>query len=94
MISAVAFNDINKMISALLSIGIKKGYVDRNKLYEDLDYLLLNYLSVSLNNIQISVMLSEIFDIAKQNNIRLPRDFTLLIRGSCNFRRSNCKYRS
>src|SRR5665647_1475741 len=56
MISAVAFNDINKMISSLLSIGIKKGYVNRNKLYEDLDYLLLNYLSVSLNNIQISVM--------------------------------------
>jgi len=80
MISAVAFNDINKMVSALLSIGIKKGYVDRNKLYEDLDYLLLNYLSVSLNNIQISVMLSEIFDIASHNNIRLPRDFTLLIR--------------
>ena len=81
MISAVVFNDINKMISALLSIGIKKGYVDRNKLYEDLDYLLINYLSISLNNIQISVMLSEIFDIAKQNNIRLPRDLTLLIRG-------------
>lgn len=81
MITAVAFNDINKMISALLSIGIKKGYVDRNKLYEDLDYLLVNYLSVSLNNIQISVMISEIFDIAKQNNIRLPRDLTLLIRG-------------
>ncbi|MGH4050760.1 MAG: ABC1 kinase family protein [Clostridium sp.] len=80
MISAVAFNDINKMISSLLSIGIKKGYVNRNKLHEDLDYLLLNYLSVSLNNIQISVMLSEIFDIARQNNIRLPRDFTLLIR--------------
>ncbi len=81
MISAVVFNDINKMISALLSIGIKKGYVNRNKLYEDLDYLLINYLSVSLSNIQISVMLSEIFDIAKQNNIRLPRDLTLLIRG-------------
>jgi len=80
MISAVAFSDINKMISSLLSIGIKKGYVDRNKLYEDLDYLILNYLSVSLNNIQISVMLSEIFDIARHNNIRLPRDFTLLIR--------------
>jgi len=80
MISAVAFNDINKIISALLSIGIKKGYVNRNKLYEDLDYLLVNYLSVSLNNIQISALLSEVFDIAKQNNIRLPRDLTLLIR--------------
>ncbi|MBW9154349.1 AarF/ABC1/UbiB kinase family protein [Clostridium estertheticum] len=80
MISAIALNDINKMISALLTIGIRKGYVDRNKLYEDLDYLIVNYLSTSLNNIQISVMLSEVFDIARQNNIRLPRDFTLLIR--------------
>jgi len=69
------------MISALLTIGIKKGYVDRNKLYEDLNYLIMNYLSISLNNIQVSVMLSEIFDIARQNNIRLPRDLTLLIRG-------------
>ena len=41
MISAVALNDINKMISALLSIGIKRGTVDRNRLYEDLDYLIL-----------------------------------------------------
>ena len=81
MISSVVLNDINKMISALLSIGIKRGTVNRNKLYEDLDYLLINYLSVSLNNIQVSVMLTEIFDIAKQNNIRLPRDLTLLIRG-------------
>lgn len=80
MLSAVALGDINKMISSLLTIGIKKGNVDRNKLYEDLDYLIVNYISVSLNNIQISVMLSEIFDIAKQNNIRLPRDFTLLMR--------------
>jgi len=81
MISSVVLNDINKMISALLSIGIKRGTVNRNKLYEDLDYLLINYLSVSLNNIQVSVMLTEIFDVAKQNNIRLPRDLTLLIRG-------------
>lgn len=81
VILGVAYGDINKIISVLMSIGIKRGFVDRNKLYEDIDYLFASYLSTSLANIQISVLLNELFDCAKSNNIRLPKDFTLLIRG-------------
>lgn len=81
MIMAVAYQNVNKLISILMSIGIKKGYVDRNTLYEDIDYLFASYLNTSLQNIQISSLLQEVFDAAKRNNIRLPKDFTLLIRG-------------
>lgn len=81
MIMAVAYQNVNKLISVLMSIGIKKGYVDRNALYEDIDYLFASYLSTSLQNIKVSSLLQEIFDTAKRNNIRLPKDFTLLIRG-------------
>ena len=80
-ILAVAYRDPDKLISVLMSIGIKKGFVNRNKLYEDIDYLFASYLSTSLQNIKMSVMLQEIFDSAKRNNIRLPKDLTLLIRG-------------
>lgn len=80
-IVAVAYNDPNKLISVLMSIGIKKGYVDRNKLYEDIDYLFASYLNTSLQNIKVSVMIQEIFDTARKNNIRLPKDLTLLARG-------------
>lgn len=81
MIMAVAYQNVNKLISTLMSIGIKKGYVDRNTLYEDIDYLFASYLNTSLQNIKVSSLLQEVFDTAKRNNIRLPKDFTLLIRG-------------
>ncbi|MCY6372702.1 ABC1 kinase family protein [Clostridium ganghwense] len=81
MLLAIAYRDINKLISVIMAIGIKKGYVNRNKLFEDIDYLMDSYLSTSLNNIRVSVMLQDIFDTAKHNNIRLPKDFTLLMRG-------------
>lgn len=80
IIVATAYKDIDQMISVLLSIGIKKGYVNRNRLYEDIEYLMDSYLSTSLRNIKISILLQEIFDTAKRNNIRLPKDLTLLIR--------------
>lgn len=77
---AAAFKDTNMLISVLFSIGIKKGPIDKNKLYEDIEYLLDSYLSTSLENIKISVMLQEIFDISKHNNLALPKELTLLIR--------------
>ncbi|QGU93767.1 AarF/ABC1/UbiB kinase family protein [Clostridium bovifaecis] len=80
MMFAVASRDINRLVSVLMSIGIKKGYVDRNKLFEDIDYLLANYLSTSLSNIKISVLLEDVLHTAKRNNIRFSKDFTMLIR--------------
>lgn len=80
MLLAIAYNDINKMISVAFSIGIKKGHIDRNKLYEDIDYIFASYVNTSLQNIKISVMLQEIFDACKNNNIQLPKTLTLLIR--------------
>lgn len=79
-IVAVALKDIDKLVSVIISIGIKKGFVDRNKLYEDIEYLFFRYVSTSLNNIKISVLIEEIFDCAKNNNIKLPKDLTLLVK--------------
>lgn len=80
-IFAIAKKDPDKLISVIMSIGIKKGYINRNKLYDEIDYLFESYLSTSLQNIKISTMLQEIFDCAKRNNVFLPKNFTLLIRG-------------
>ncbi|SHI05388.1 ABC1 kinase family protein [Clostridium grantii] len=81
MVIAIAYQDISKLVSILISIGISKSHVNRNKLYEDVDYLLVSYLSTSLSNIKISRLLDDIFSVAKDNNIKLPREFTLLMRG-------------
>lgn len=81
-ILAIAYHDVNKMISVIMSIGIKKGYVNRNSLYESINYLFDNYISVSLKNIRISVMLQEIFEISKNNNIKLPKELTTLLKST------------
>lgn len=79
-IIAVAYQDINKLIGVFMSIGVKKGYIDRNQLYEDIDYLFANYLHTSFENLNISLVLQEVFDVAKRNNIQLPKELTLVIR--------------
>ncbi|MDP4145941.1 MAG: AarF/ABC1/UbiB kinase family protein [Bacillota bacterium] len=81
MLIGIGYQDINKVSSAIMAIGIKKGYINRNQLYEDIEYLLNSYLSTSLENIKVSLALQEVFDCAKRNNLRVPKDLTLLMRG-------------
>lgn len=79
-LTAVAFKDINKIVSIIMSIGIKTGYVNKNSLYEDVDYFISSYLSASLKNIRISILFQEITDISKKNNLQMPKEFTILVR--------------
>lgn len=80
MILAIAYNDINALVSLLMSIGVRHGKIDRNALYEDVEYLLNNYLSTSIKNIKISLLFQEVFDITNRNNIQLPKELTILVR--------------
>ena len=78
---ALATKDKNKVVDCILAIGIKDGRVDRGDLYEDISYLIDTYLTTSLKNIKISVLLEEVFNVTRKNNIRLPRELVILIRG-------------
>lgn len=80
-ILAIAYGDVNMLVSILMSMGIRQGYINRNSLYEDVDYMLSMYLSTSLKNLKISLMFKDIFDITKRNNIQLPKELTILVRG-------------
>lgn len=78
MIESAVYENKNKLISVLMSIGIKTGRVDRNQLFEDIDYLFASYLSTSFSNIKVSSILQDILDISKRNHIKMPKDFVLL----------------
>jgi ubiquinone biosynthesis protein len=80
MIISIVYKDLDTLVSIIMSIGIKKGLVDKNKLYDDISILLDNYLSTSLENIQISALITDVFNCAKDNNIRFPKDIILLIK--------------
>ena len=79
-IVALALQDINKLINIFLSIGIRKGFVDKNSLYIDMKYVLDSYVNTSLSNIKISLMLEDVFGLLKKHNIQLPKDLTLVMK--------------
>lgn len=78
---AVATGDKNKIIDFILGVGIKQGRIDKGNLYDDVSYLFDTYLTTSLKNIQISLLLTEVFNLAKKNNIKFPRELVVLVRG-------------
>lgn len=80
IIIAIVQKDIDKLVFSIISLGVKKELIDRNKLYEDIEMFLVNYLYTSLKNIKISVLMTEIFKCAKNNNIVLPKDLILLVK--------------
>lgn len=81
IIFGVVYKDIDIIIRSLISMSVGTGRINRNKLYEDIDYLLASYLSRPLESIKMSQLLGDIFDAAKRNSIQLPGDLILLIRG-------------
>ncbi len=80
LLIALAYKDINKLVAVILSISIKKGSINRNRLYEDVEYLYDKYLFTSLENIKLSIMLQDLLEMSKQNNLILPKELTLLAR--------------
>ncbi|WP_446898185.1 ABC1 kinase family protein [Clostridium sp. LBM24168] len=80
IIISIVYKDLDTLVSTIMSIGIKKGIVDKNRLYDDINTLLDNYLSTSLENIKISALMTQIFECAKNNNIKLPKDLILLVK--------------
>lgn len=78
---AIATKDKDKLVDFILAVGIKKGKINKGDLYEDISYLFDTYLNTSLKNIKIGILLQEVFQIVRRNNIQLPSELVALIRG-------------
>ena len=80
-IIAIVTKDKNKVVDCILAIGIKEARISRGDLYDDVSYLVDTYLATSLKNIKIRVLIEEVFNITKKNNIQMPRELVTLVRG-------------
>lgn len=80
-IAAIATKDKQKIVDCILAIGIKDGIINRGDLYEDISSFFDTYLTTSLKNIKISMLLQEMFEITRKNNIQLPKELVILVRG-------------
>ncbi|QSX07865.1 AarF/ABC1/UbiB kinase family protein [Alkalibacter rhizosphaerae] len=80
IVKSLAVKDVNALVNLMLRIGIYKGPIDRNQLYEDVETLLNSYFLSSFRNIQVSRLLMDVFDAARKNNLRVPREYTMLLK--------------
>ena len=78
---AVSIKDVHAMMISITKIGIIRGKLNKNQLYQDVEDMYDTYIDQSLANIQIPALMEEVMNICKKNNIRIPRNLTMLLRG-------------
>jgi ubiquinone biosynthesis protein len=80
-LNGIASRDPDAMMRALLKIGKKRGKVETRKLYSDIEQVYNNYATQSLQDIDIMLLMDEIFTTCRKNNIAMPREIAMLFKG-------------
>lgn len=80
-IVAMAEKDVNELKTIILTIGITKGRINHSRLYADIDDLVNKYADLNLKDINMGIFIDELLDAAKNNNIAMPSNMTILARG-------------
>ena len=80
LLQAMVKRDIGQLVNLVLDLADQKGPVDKNVLYEDIEYIIHYYLQTSLKNIQVSRLFMDLFEAARKNNLKLPKEFTTLLK--------------
>ena len=81
ILEGAATGNINLMTKSVLKIGIIKGPMDVDRLYNDIEIMYNSYIDESIHNYDLPQILEQIMIICKENNISMPKDITLLIKG-------------
>ncbi len=80
LLKAMVKRDITLLVNLILNLSEQKGPIDKNALYEDMEYIVQYYLSSSLKHIEVSRLFMDLFDAARKNNLKLPKEFTTLLK--------------
>lgn len=78
---AMAEADTGKLVDVILALGIHHGKVDYPQLYDDMETIMNKYLTMNLQDINIGAAFQEVFTIAHQHRISVPKGVSMLARG-------------
>ena len=80
LLKAMVKKDITELVNLILNLSDQKGPVDKNELYDDMQHIVSFYLQSSLQHIEVSKLFIDIFEAARKNNLKLPKEFTTLLK--------------
>jgi ubiquinone biosynthesis protein len=80
-IYGLATRNLDEITRAIIRIGVKKGQINSKKLYSEIEHIYNNYVDQSLFEIDLAELMDDIFKVCRNNNIAMPREVTMLMRG-------------
>ena len=78
LVLALVSKDSNKVVKAMLGMGVVCKSTDVNKLKRDMDMLISLYYTVPLSKINIGDIMSEVLELAFAHKVRPPVEMTLM----------------
>ena len=81
LVLAVLEKDVETIANAVMSLGAASPKTNRDRLIEDLDTFMDQYVNVtSINDLDISMLFEEICALADKHCVKMPGRFTMLVR--------------
>lgn len=79
-VTAVVQKDVNLMKNAVLTLGKYEKEINHPVLFNDIDDMMERYCSMSLEDLDIGELLSEVVELAGKHGISMPKGFSMLVR--------------
>jgi ubiquinone biosynthesis protein len=80
LLVAISTQDRERLVDALLELGVTRQRVDRDLLARDLDHLLSRYYGKPLGEIALGPLLGDAFAVIRRHQMRLPPNLALLLK--------------
>lgn len=77
-IKAVIDGDVYEIKNIILSIGVCHGSINHAKIYQDIEIMMNRYMEMSINDMDLGVIMEEVLGIARNHSISLPKGMTML----------------
>ena len=78
LLFAVTTHNSDRVVEALLALGVVRQRVDRSQLRNDLEHLIVRYYDRPLGEISFAALLGDTLALIRQHRLRLPSNLALL----------------
>lgn len=80
LLQAVASQDTERLVDALLDMGVIRGVTSRELLQRDLRHLLSSYYGRPIGEVRVGQLLDDVFAMVRRHHMRLPSNTFLLLK--------------
>lgn len=78
LLFSLVTGDMENLTRIILQLGVKRKKVDRRVLLSDIDDIYNQYITASIEELDIPELIDQLFCICRRHSISIPRDVTLI----------------